>query len=114
MYRPSLPKVHKQKIGALNFLLQPLPGHRLCSNSNHRQKVTPIYQPLPRIMGQFLQQKCTDMAYPGKSGHKFAVKHLQQLQNEVPIFGRIISDDFGGSHYGIKTIKMVSIMFERL
>ena len=24
------------------------------------------------------------MAYPGKFGHKLAVKHLQQLQNKVP------------------------------
>ena len=32
-------------------------------------------------MGQFLQQKYTDMAYPGKFDHKFAMEHLQQLQN---------------------------------
>ena len=79
VYRPSLPKVHKQKIKRSHFLLQPLPGNCLRSNSDHRQKLTPIYQSLPLIMGQLLQQKYTDMAYPGKFDHKFAVKHWQQL-----------------------------------
>ena len=69
---------------ALSILLQLLPGHCLCSNSDHRQKLTPIYQSLPLIMGQLLQQKYTDTAYPEKFGHKFAVKHLQKLQNLVP------------------------------
>ena len=81
MYKPSLPKVHKQNIKRSHFLLQPLPGHCLCSNSDHRQKLTPIYLSLPLITGQLLQQKYTDMAYPGKFGHTFAVKHSQQLQN---------------------------------
>ena len=35
-------------------------------------------------MGQILQQKYTDSAYPSKLDHKFAIKHLQQLQNLVP------------------------------
>ena len=35
-------------------------------------------------MVQLLQQKYTDMAYPVKFEHKFAIKHLQQLQNYVP------------------------------
>ena len=87
-------------------MLQPLPGHCLCSNSDHRQKLTPIYQSLPLIMGQLLQQKYRDMAYPGKFYHKFAVKHLQQLQNLVPFFGGRTNKDFGASRYGIQTIKM--------
>ena len=59
MYRPSLPKVHKQKIWRSQFVLQPLPGHCLCPNSDHRLKLTPIYQSLPLIMGQLLEQKKT-------------------------------------------------------
>ena len=98
MYRPSLPKVHKRKIKRLQFLLQPLPGHCSCSNSDHRQKLAPIYQSLSLIMGQLLQQKYTDMAYPGKFDHKLAVKR-------VPFFGGRASDDFGASHYEIQTIK---------
>ena len=35
-------------------------------------------------MGQLLQQKYTDMAYPGTIDNKLAVKHWQQLQNNVP------------------------------
>ena len=57
-------------------------------------------------MGLLLQQKYTDMAYPGKFDHKFAIKHLQQLQNEVPFFRGRTSDDLRASHYGIQTIKM--------
>ena len=75
MYRPSLPKVHKQKIQRFQFLLQPLPGHCLCPNSDHRQKLTPIYQSLSLIMGQILKQKYTNMAYHGKFDYKFAGKH---------------------------------------
>ena len=40
MYQPSLPKVHKQKKFRLYFLLQPLSGHYLCANSEHRQVFT--------------------------------------------------------------------------
>ena len=72
---PLYPKFTSKKNWRSQFLLQPLPGHCLCSNSDHRQKLTPIYQSLPLIMGQLLQQKYTDMAYPGKVDHKFAVKH---------------------------------------
>ena len=43
MYKPALPKVHKQKIAFL-FLQQSLPGHYLCSNSDCRQVFTPIYK----------------------------------------------------------------------
>ena len=46
------------------------------------------------------------MAYPGKFDHKFAIKHLQQLQNKVPFVRGRTSDDFGESHYAIQTIKM--------
>ena len=77
---PLYPKFTSKKIST-QFLMQPLPGHWLCSNSDHRQKITSIYQTLPLIMGQLLQQKYTDMAYPGKLDHIFAVKHWQQLQN---------------------------------
>ena len=38
-------------------------------------KITPNYQTLPLIIGQLLQQKYTNMAYPGKFDHIFAVKH---------------------------------------
>ena len=51
------------------------------SNSDHRQKLTQIYQSFPLKMGQLLQQKYTDMTYPGKFDHKFALKRLQQFQN---------------------------------
>ena len=47
------------------------------------------------------------MALPGKFDHKFAIKHLQQLQNLVPFFSGSSNDDFGAWHYGIQTIKMV-------
>ena len=57
-------------------------------------------------MGKPLQQKYTDMAYPGIFDHNLAVKHCQQLPNKVPSFGGRASDDFGASHYGIQTIKM--------
>ena len=33
------------------------------------------------MMGHLLQQKYTDMAYPGKFDRTFAIKHLQQFQN---------------------------------
>ena len=85
---------------------QPLPGQWLCSNSDHRQKLTPIYQSLSLIMEQPLQQKYTDMAYPGIFDNKLSVKHRQRLLNYVPIFGGRASDDFGASHYGIQTIKI--------
>ena len=45
MYQPSLPKVHMHTILRLYFVLQPLPGHCLCSNSDHRQVFTPITAP---------------------------------------------------------------------
>ena len=57
-------------------------------------------------MGQFFQQKYTDMAYPGKHDHKFAIKHLQTASKLGAIFRGRTSDDFGASHYGIQTIKM--------
>ena len=47
----------------------------LQSDVDLRQNLTPIYQSLPLIMGQLLQQKYADMAYLGKFDHKFAVKH---------------------------------------
>ena len=43
MYQPSLAKVHKQEIKRFYFSLQPLPGHCLCSNFDHRQLFTPIF-----------------------------------------------------------------------
>ena len=45
---PNVPTLFTQssqaKYLALMFFLQPLPGHYLCSNSDHRQVFTPIYQ----------------------------------------------------------------------
>ena len=38
------------------FLLQPLPGHCLCSNSDHRQVFTPIYQALSLTWGNFFNK----------------------------------------------------------
>ena len=67
-------------------MLKPLPGHCLCSNSDHRQKLTPIYQSFPLKMGQLLQQKYTDMAYPGKFDHQFAIKQLQHFQIRCHFF----------------------------
>ena len=67
---PLYPKFTSKKLSWSQFLLKPLPGHCLCSNSDHRQKLTPIYQSFPLIMGQLLQQKYTAMAYPGKFDHK--------------------------------------------
>ena len=76
---PNVPTLLTQNSQAKNlaliFLLQPLPGHCLCSNSDHRQVLTPIYQLLPLIMGQLLQQKCSDMAYASQYDSKLAVKH---------------------------------------
>ena len=83
---PNVPTLFTQSSQAKNLalsILKPLPGHCLCSNSDHRQKLTPIYQSFPLIMEHLLQQKYTDMAYPGKFDHTFAIKHLQQLQNLV-------------------------------
>ena len=57
--------------GFLQFLIVVFPDH------THLL----FYQSFPLIMGQLLQQKYTDMAYPSKFDHKFAIKHLQQLQN---------------------------------
>ena len=45
-------------------------------------------------MGQLLQQKYTNMAYPDKFDYKFAVKHWKQLQNKVSFFEGRTSDDF--------------------
>ena len=71
---PLYPKFISRKFST-QFLLKPLPGHCLCSNSNNRKKQTPIYQSFLLIMGQLLQQKYTDMTYPDKFDHKFAIKH---------------------------------------
>ena len=49
-------KFTSKKFSALYFLLKPLPGHCLCSNSDHRRKLTPIYQSFPLIMGQILKK----------------------------------------------------------
>ena len=35
--------------------------------------LTPIYQSSPLIIGQLLQQKYTNITYPGKFDYKFAV-----------------------------------------
>ena len=45
---PNVQTLYIQSSQARNlafiFLLQPLPGHYLCSNSDHIQVFTPIYQ----------------------------------------------------------------------
>ena len=73
MYQPSLLKGHNIVFAAI------LPGHCLCSNSEQRQVFIPIYQSFPLIMGQILQQKWTDMAYPSQCDNKLTVRHWQQL-----------------------------------
>ena len=45
-------------------------------NSDNRQVLKPIYQLLPLLMGQLLQQKYTDMAYQSQYDNKLAVKQL--------------------------------------
>ena len=74
---PNVPTLSTQSSQAINLALQIFAATftRLCSNSDNRQVFTPIYQSLSPIMGQLLQQKCTDMAYPGKFDHKLAVKN---------------------------------------
>ena len=78
---PLYSKFTSNKFNAYIFLLQALPGWCLCSNSNHRKVFTPIYKPLTLKMGQLLQQKSTDMAYPSLFDNKLPVKHWQELQN---------------------------------
>ena len=53
---PLYPKFTCNKFCAYVFLLQPLPGNCLCSNSDHRRVFTPIYKALTLIIGQLLQQ----------------------------------------------------------
>ena len=65
---PNVPTLSAQSSQAKNLALS-------IFAATHRQKLTPSYQSLPIIMGQLLLQKYTDMAYPGKFDHKFAVKH---------------------------------------
>ena len=110
---PLYPKFTSKKISALNFCwnLYKVIAYVLIPTT---EKVNTIYQSFLLIMGLLLQQKYTDMAYPGKFDHKFAITHLQQLQNYVPFFRGRTSDDFRASQYGIQTIKWVSIIFERL
>ena len=57
-------------------------------------------------MGQLLQQKYTDMAYPGKFDHKFCGITLTTASKLGAIFGGRTCNDFGASQYGIQTIKM--------
>ena len=71
---PLYPKFTSKNFSTLNFCCN-FYQVIICSNSDHRQKLTSIYPSSPLIMGQLLQQKYTNMAYPGKFDHKFDVKH---------------------------------------
>ena len=57
---PNLPTLSSQSSQAINLALiiiaETFIWSLLCSNSDHRRVLTPIYQPLALIMGQFLNK----------------------------------------------------------
>ena len=102
---PLYSKFTSKKILRSQLLLQPLPGHCLCSNSNHRQKLIPIYQSLPLIMGQLLQQKNHGYGIHRQIWTQICSKTLTTSKLSAFLGGRT-RDDFQACHYGIQMIKM--------
>ena len=87
-------------------MLQPLPGHWLCSNSDLRQMFTPIYQPLPPNNRTTSSPKMHRYGIPEPIWQQVGRKTLTTTAKLGTILLRRASNDFGAKHYGIQTIKM--------
>ena len=102
---PLYPKFTSKKFRALKFCwnLYQVIAYVLIPTTE--KKLTPIYNSFPLIIGQLLQQKYTDLAYPGKFDHN-CNKTFTTSSKLGTNFWRRTSDDFRASHYGIQAIKM--------